>query len=680
MKKFFLPLIFLVVLSGAGRFLSAQTPKGWTKRNAFPEGALEKAVAFTIADKGYAGLGTDNSGFKKNFWQYDAKSDAWSEMEKFPGEPRISAAGFSIGTKGYAGTGMTGSQNMQQGANDFWEFDPQKNSWKQKANFPGGIRYGAVGFSIGTKGYIGLGVNKNTHYSDLWEYDPLANKWTKKSDFPAGGRADASVFVIGEEVYVLLGQGKEIFPSQKDAWKFSPAKNEWKKIADFPGNARIGVLAFSNGKYGYVANGYNGTLKRYADFWEYDASTDKWKQKEDVPYGTRDYIFAFAIGNAAYVCTGHGQKNSSGFEVWKYDFPRATENKFALGGTLLLGEERMPLAAVDVKIYNAKNELLKTVSTGLFGSFLFMDLPNNTEYTVEVAVNDPHWRKQNIYLVSRENEAIATLNADTKFRFLLSGEEKSKLQLLRIENKNMRMNMKGKLALSSDKKMPFANAEISLINEEQEVVQVATTDEKGKFFFNYLPVDTNLYLTIDEKATASLPKGTTILLMDDKDSVVNKSIASNSKMLLTSLPPEQNKLSTIFVEDPWMQATFGNPADGMLVMENIYFDVGKWELLPAAKSVLNKAAIMLKNNPKISIEISAHTDSRGDAKSNLELSEKRAQEAKNYIAAQNINTKRISVKGYGETKLLNRCADNVDCTEEEHAQNRRMEFKIIYAK
>ena len=674
MKQFFsLCFIFIVCL----RFSPAQSSEGWTKKNNFPDGSMEKAAAFVIGDKGYAGLGTDNTVFRKDFWQYDSGSDKWVQMEKFTGEQRISSVSFSIGSKGYVGTGLAGSLSMQQGTNDFWEFDPQKNSWSQKANFPGGIRYGAIGFSIGSKGYIGLGVNKNTSYSDFWEYAPALNKWAKKSDFPASARADACSFVIGTDAYVLLGQGKELIPAQKDCWKFNSAKNEWKKVAGFPGPARIGALAFSYQTKGFVANGFNGTIKRYQDFWEYDSPSDKWRQRLDVPYGTRDYIFAFIIDNAAYVCTGHGQKSSQGFEVWYYEFPKINTNTFAMGGTLLLGANRIPLGAVDVKIYNSKNELVKTVSTGLFGSFLFMDLPNNQAYTIEAVITDPHMKKSDIFLVNRENEPITTLNIDNKFRFKIALEEKSKLQLLKVENKNMRMNMKGKLVLSSgDKKSPFAEAGISLIDNQQQVVQTAETDENGNFIFNYVPVDSNLYLSIDPEALTFLPKGTSVLLMDQNENIVDKATSGSSKFLLVSLPPEQNKLSNIYIEDPWIQATFSNPADGMMVIENIYFDVAKWELLPDAKAVLNKVIIMMKNNKNISIDIYAHTDARGDAKSNLELSEKRAQEAKKYMISQSVEGKRVAVKGFGETKLLNRCADGMDCTEEEHAQNRRMEFKI----
>jgi outer membrane protein OmpA-like peptidoglycan-associated protein len=164
--------------------------------------------------------------------------------------------------------------------------------------------------------------------------------------------------------------------------------------------------------------------------------------------------------------------------------------------------------------------------------------------------------------------------------------------------------------------------------------------------------------------------------MDENDSIINKTTATTSKFLLTNLPSEENTLSKIYIEDPWMQATLGNFKEEMLVIENIYFDYAKWNITPQAKAVLNKVVIVLKNNLQISLEISAHTDSRGSTESNLILSEKRAEEAKKYIISQGIDPKRIVAKGFGESRLLNRCKDGVDCTEEEHAKNRRMEFKL----
>jgi peptidoglycan-associated lipoprotein len=85
---------------------------------------------------------------------------------------------------------------------------------------------------------------------------------------------------------------------------------------------------------------------------------------------------------------------------------------------------------------------------------------------------------------------------------------------------------------------------------------------------------------------------------------------------------------------------------------------------------------IMKNNPNLTIEISSHTDSRSDDKFNLSLSEKRAKYAVDYVVSKGIDKKRLKAIGYGESKLINKCGNNVTCTEEEHAQNRRTEFKI----
>jgi len=76
------------------------------------------------------------------------------------------------------------------------------------------------------------------------------------------------------------------------------------------------------------------------------------------------------------------------------------------------------------------------------------------------------------------------------------------------------------------------------------------------------------------------------------------------------------------------------------------------------------------------IELSSHTDSKASDEFNLALSKKRAQFAVDYIIHGGIEKKRLKAVGYGETKLLNRCANGVECFDEEHGINRRTEFKI----
>ncbi|WP_230679946.1 OmpA family protein [Pontibacter rufus] len=114
-----------------------------------------------------------------------------------------------------------------------------------------------------------------------------------------------------------------------------------------------------------------------------------------------------------------------------------------------------------------------------------------------------------------------------------------------------------------------------------------------------------------------------------------------------------------------------------IVVENIYYDVDKADISPAAARELDKLVQTLKDNPDIRIELSSHTDSRMSDRYNEMLSQLRAQSAVMYIISKGIDRDRLTAKGYGETKLLNRCKDGVNCSEEEHQENRRTEFKIL---
>ena len=86
------------------------------------------------------------------------------------------AVGFSIGNKGYIGTG----EDTNGATKDFWEYDPDNDTWTRKADFGGTARSNAVGFSIGNKGYIGT-ANWGNSSDDFWEYDPATDIWTRKS-------------------------------------------------------------------------------------------------------------------------------------------------------------------------------------------------------------------------------------------------------------------------------------------------------------------------------------------------------------------------------------------------------------------------------------------------------------------------------------------------------------------
>jgi len=112
-------------------------------------------------------------------------------------------------------------------------------------------------------------------------------------------------------------------------------------------------------------------------------------------------------------------------------------------------------------------------------------------------------------------------------------------------------------------------------------------------------------------------------------------------------------------------------------LNNIYYDYDDDKILPDAEEDLNYLDTLMKKYPDMVIELSSHTDARGNDDYNLKLSQRRAESAKKYLVSKGIKESRIKAVGYGETVLLNECKNGVKCSDAEHRVNRRTEFKIL---
>jgi outer membrane protein OmpA-like peptidoglycan-associated protein/tetratricopeptide (TPR) repeat protein len=134
----------------------------------------------------------------------------------------------------------------------------------------------------------------------------------------------------------------------------------------------------------------------------------------------------------------------------------------------------------------------------------------------------------------------------------------------------------------------------------------------------------------------------------------------------------KSRADTVFAEMIFDKIIVNKP----IVLENIYYDFDKWNIRPDAAIELEKLVTILKNNPKISVELGSHTDCRGTFDYNENLSQKRAESAVAYIISRGIDATRITAKGYGEYVPVNNCVDGVNCTDEQYQMNRRTEFKV----
>ncbi len=110
----------------------------------------------------------------------------------------------------------------------------------------------------------------------------------------------------------------------------------------------------------------------------------------------------------------------------------------------------------------------------------------------------------------------------------------------------------------------------------------------------------------------------------------------------------------------------------------INWNLGSASLTNEARRIIDSRLMpVLQQNPGVKLEIASHTDVRGGASNNQDLSERRAKAVADYLISQGVNASLLVANGYGENKVKNRCREGVSCTEREHAVNRRTEFRLI---
>ncbi len=137
--------------------------------------------------------------------------------------------------------------------------------------------------------------------------------------------------------------------------------------------------------------------------------------------------------------------------------------------------------------------------------------------------------------------------------------------------------------------------------------------------------------------------------------------------------PEDHKCDSLIRLECKMKLNTGNT---FINLDQVLYDYNKWDLRPESIIELDKLVKYMKSND-LKVELSSHTDSRGEDVYNEWLSQQRSNSCVNYIISKGISSTRIIAKGYGEYRLKNRCANAVECTEEEHQLNRRTELRIL---
>ncbi|MGB1102146.1 MAG: kelch repeat-containing protein [Crocinitomicaceae bacterium] len=287
----------------------------WDKKASFGGLKREKAIAFSVGNYGYVGMGVDTAEVThKDLWQYNPTTNTWTQVASLPGSERRNAIAFSIENKGYVGTGFS-HDNSEIGhkLKDLWSYDPILNSWDSLAAYPGGGDtgiYQATAFSALGKAYVACGkIGSDNYITEVWQYDPVTDEWTPRTPFPGGNRYQLVSFVVENKAYVGLGTDHDIF--RKDFYEYDPVTNTWETAPELPGSERAQGSAFSIGSKGFVVFGSDGGYKD--ELWEFNYYTQTWTARAPFPGGGRKHAIAFSIADTGYAGLGKesdGKKQS----------------------------------------------------------------------------------------------------------------------------------------------------------------------------------------------------------------------------------------------------------------------------------------------------------------------------------------------------------------------------------
>ena len=259
---------------------------------------------------------------------------------------------------------------------------------------------------------------------------------------------------------------------------------------------------------------------------------------------------------------------------------------------------------------------------------------------------------------SADDDFCFVFNSDSKIGFLTSnrpgGKGKDDIYSFHEDKPllfSCQKNIKG-IVKDAKTKAIIANAKVILSDKVMKEVSTDQSKTDGTFTFEKVNCNDSHYYLRGEKEKYETAE-------------VNVTVGKDEVVYEILLNPRQ-----VAIEK-------GMDLAKVFEIKEIKFDYNKANIRPDAAVELTKIVEVMREYPKMKIDIRSHTDSRGADSYNLKLSDRRAKATLEWIVKQGIDRKRLKAKGYGETRLVNGCSNGVPCTEEEHQENRRSEFIVV---
>jgi outer membrane protein OmpA-like peptidoglycan-associated protein len=409
------------------------------------------------------------------------------------------------------------------------------------------------------------------------------------------------------------------------------------------------TMYFTQNNYLKGKKGENAKKITFFKIYKAKLIDKEWSNVEELPFDSDNY----SVGHPAlspdektlyFASDMPGTKGQSDIfkciidEDGNYGIPENLGSKINTEG-----RESFPFISEENELYFASDG-----HPGLGGLDIFV---------VEIAKDGSYKKIKNIGepANSSDDDFGFLINSETRRGFLTSNREGGKgsddiYQFL--ETKSLRCNQElYGIVTDLESGNILSNAKVSLFDAKFKLLTTYLSDINGHYNFE-VDCENDYYIRAEKVEYTTFEKRINILNETGK----------------TEIPIQLEKTIKEVKNGDDLAKTFG--------IKIIYFDLDKSNIREDAAIELEKILDVMVENPTIKINIKSHTDSRASFEYNDQLSERRAKSTLEWLVKNGIDTGRLTAKGYGERELVNKCSDDVPCSEDEHQANRRSEFII----
>ena len=505
-----------------------------------------------------------------------------------------------------------------------------------------------------------------------------SGKWKIEGEFEYNmegyNTAHPSISNMGKYLYFSSNRpggkgGMDIWRCTRDSGRWSEPENLGVEV-NGPGN-EVFPFAYKNRLY-YSSDGGDpeNDLDIFETRWE-----GKWTRPDRLPAPVNsdsdDLGITYVRSGLAYFSSNRPE-GAGGDDIYRFTNQEALAQNFeTLKGSLTYREE--PAASVSVQLYGKNNQLLQQVETDSIGEFKLVDVDGGEEYSIKIVPDSGEVRQGYVLtLLNSRGEEVKKLaqSKDGSFKFeLLSPDDFDNLQVLQNHDSSiLDISLHGQVY---DEELGDMGDGIIVyvMDDDKNVMTQTETKEKGKFDLDGLTAKDSYRLRVNIKY-----RSVRIAIFGEDGNVEQTLVQDNNGDFRYERLANEDFYVTMLNEE---DVSINVKLDQNFKIPNIYYAYNEAEILPESEEAMTRLLNLLKKNPHIGVKIESHSDSRGSDSYNLELSDKRAKATVEYLVAKGISKDRLQWEGMGETQLLNKCSNGVDCPEEMHQENRRTEFSVL---